>query len=86
MGELTRYRLNEWHLFVWRVQSHGCALFFHMILNNLMNQKTTTSGPSNLPRQDNTSVAAQAWQRFDTDPAYRESCANLARISNDRQA
>jgi len=34
---------------------------------------------------DNSCVATQAWQRFDADPAYRESCANLARISRDRR-
>lgn len=41
--------------------------------------------PIELAPAGNTSVAAQAWQRFDADPAYRESCANLARISHDRQ-
>ena len=34
---------------------------------------------------DNSCVAPQAWQRFDADPAYRESCANLARISRDKR-
>jgi len=33
---------------------------------------------------DNTAVAPQAWQRFDADPAYREKCLNLARISRNR--
>lgn len=33
---------------------------------------------------DNATVAPEAWQRFDADPAYRANCANLARISRDR--
>ena len=42
--------------------------------------------PIEIAPEAGTTVAPQAWQRFNTDPAYRESCANLARISHDRQA
>lgn len=33
----------------------------------------------------NTSVAPQAWQRYDNDPAYRASCANLVWINRNRR-